>query len=112
MCRSLTCRRGLISAISSRKIVPFVGQLEPARLRPGGAGESGLFIAEQPRSQKLAAQRGTLDLDERRVAKRGVHLDHTRQYFLAHAAFPADKYRDVRRGTLHDLAGACGPFAD
>ena len=49
-CRSLACSGGLISLISSRKIVPC-GELELAGLVLNGAGEGAALVAEQLRSR-------------------------------------------------------------
>ena len=56
---SFTWVAGGISPISSRKMVPAVGQLEPAQPALGGAGEGALLVAEQlaTRAASRAARR-------------------------------------------------------
>ena len=59
--------RSVISPISSRKIVPVVGDLELAGLVAIGAGEAALHVAEQLRFEQRFGQAGAVDRHERPV---------------------------------------------
>ena len=87
-----------VSAISSRNSVPFVGQLEAARLAVVRAGERAFLVAEDFRLEQRVGQRGAVDGLEVRDAARAELVDHARDDFLARSGRSEDQHRDVRLG--------------
>src|SRR6188474_3448830 len=57
-----------------------VGQLEPAALALGRAGERALLVAEQLALEQLLAQRGAVDRHERPRLARALGVDRARRH--------------------------------
>ena len=102
-CSSLACRCVLISAISSRKIVPLLASsnlpgLE--RTAPVKAPCSNPNSSDSSSSPGSAAQFTLINGWLRRLR---THVNHARDHFLAHSAFAANKHRHVHRRDLQNL---------
>ena len=95
--------RSVISPISSRKIVPVVGQLELARLVAIGAGEAALHVAEQLRLEQRFGQAGAVDRHERAMAARALRCAPRGDELLADAALAGDQHLGVGPGDALDL---------
>ena len=93
---------GVISAISSRKIVPWFGQLEAAGPAFHGAGERALLVTEQLAFEQRFGNRGAVDRDVGRVAARAQPVDRLRDQLLARAGLAADQHGRVGRRRLLD----------
>src|SRR4029079_17201667 len=73
-----------------------VGELEPAALAVGRAGERALLVAEQLALEQLLAERGAVDRHERPRGARAAGVDLARGDLLAGAALAEQEHG--RRG--------------
>ena len=89
---------GLAVLISSRKIVPLVGELELAQFFADGPGECTGRMAEQFALQQRFRERSAGDFDERFIAAAAAAMDRSGDQRLAGAAFAGDKHRSFRVG--------------
>jgi len=64
---SFTCVPGVMSPISSKKMVPWLACSNRADAPEFGAGECAAFVAEQFAFQERLGDGGAIDGDERRV---------------------------------------------
>ena len=87
-----------VSAISSRKSVPSLAKLEPARLAVVRAREGPFFVPEDLRLEKGVGQRRAVDGLEFRDAARAELVNHARDDFFARAGRSEYQHRDVRLG--------------
>ncbi len=88
---SFTCTTGLISPISSRKIVPFSAtSMSPFLLRIG-AGERAAHVAEELRVEQRLGERAAVDGDEGPILPRRVDVDRPRDELLAGPALAGDE---------------------
>ena len=95
--------RRLISPISSMKIVPRVGLLEPALLVAVGVGEAAAHVAEQLRLEERIGNARAVDRDERRAAAPAALMNQPRDNFFADAAFAGDENLGVRPRRAFDF---------
>ena len=79
-----------------------VGQLEPALLAPGGAGEGALLVAEQLGLEQRLGQRRAVDGHERPAPPRRALVDGARHALLARAALALDEHGGRAVGHLVD----------
>ena len=100
---SLTWVERLTSPISSRKMRPALGELEPPFLRPLRAGEGALLVAEELGLDQRLGERRATHLDERLLGPRRVVVDRVRDHLLAGPGLAADQHRRIGARDLGDL---------
>src|ERR1700677_4459517 len=81
----------------------FVSELEFSGLGANRAGEGALLVSEKLRFKQFAGERGAIHLYKRLNATSQAKSNHACHYFLAHSAYPTDKYRDVHGSNLQNL---------
>ena len=81
---------------------PAVGELEPARLRLGRAGEGALLVAEELALDERGGQGGAVHRDEGPVAPRAVRVKAAGEQLLAGAGLAEEEDRRVGVGHLTD----------
>ena len=89
--RIFVCVAGVMSPISSRKIVPPLHCSNLPMRWHGRAGERASFVAEQFAFQQLLGNRGAVDGEERLLAAVAVMINRAGDEFLAGAAFAGDE---------------------
>ena len=87
---------GVISKISSRKMVRALGQFQFARKSLGSPGEGAPFITEEFALHEVFRQGGAIDADHGFAAPGAVPVDQLRDLLLAGARLSGDQ----------DIAGA------
>ena len=90
---------GVISPISSRKIVPLSRHLEFAGLVAIGAGEAALHVPEQLGLEQRFRNAGAVHRDERRRGAQRARPDRPGDDFLAAPALTGDEH--LRVGARH-----------
>ena len=98
---SSPCMRSVISPISSRNIVPRVGQLQLAELVAVGAGEAALDVAEELGFEQRFGQAGAVDGHEGPLGAGAPVVHGLRDQLLAGAALAGDQHLGV--GSRHAL---------
>ncbi len=96
------CVSGVSSPTSSRKRVPWCGQLEAADPPPRRAGEGALLVAEQLADDDAGGERGAVDGDEQPLPARAELVDRPRDQLLARAGLAEDQHGAAGRGDLPD----------
>ena len=98
--------------ISSKKMLPLIGEVEQTLLRVDGAGERALHVTEERRLQQIGRQVAGVDGDERALGAGRVGVNGARDQLLARAALALDQNRRPARRRLDDqiehLAHAAG----
>ena len=97
---TLACVFRLMSAISSRKIVPLSACSNLPICSLGGAGERALLVAEELRLDQLVGDRRAVHLHEGAVAAQALAVHGPRHQLLADPALAPDEHRGVGRRRL------------
>ena len=98
---SFTCRFGLMSPISSRKIVPAVRHGEAPLAVADGVGEGALDVAEELGFEQLLGDCAAVDRDQHPLGTTAVVVERPGDELLAGAALSRDQHRAV--GVRHLL---------
>ena len=99
---SLACVSSGTLPISSKKMLPLIGEVEQPLLRVDRAGERALDVAEERRLEQIRRQVAGVDGDERALRARRVGVNRARDQLLAGAALALDENRRSARRRLDD----------